>query len=94
MTHHANSALPKQGYSHWWKMFNAKATCSTNPFASSDRFLQPYWVRDQALGAFQQYLRNQNMFASTTWAMTRSPHFFNPNYAPKARVIEKLHFHH
>jgi hypothetical protein len=24
MTHHANFALPKQGYTHWWKMFNAR----------------------------------------------------------------------
>ena len=24
MTHHANFALPKQGYTHWWKMFNSR----------------------------------------------------------------------
>ena len=27
MTHHANFALPKQGYTHWWKMFNATRSC-------------------------------------------------------------------
>ena len=24
MTHQANFALPKQGYTHWWKMFNPR----------------------------------------------------------------------
>ena len=24
MTHHANFALPRQGYTHWWKMFNSR----------------------------------------------------------------------
>ncbi len=24
MTHHANFALPKQGYTHWWTMFNSR----------------------------------------------------------------------
>src|SRR5262249_6106946 len=64
MTHHANFALPKQGYTHWWKMFNSrqlllhsillKAVCNI-PGVSED-------VRHQALGALQQYIRNQNSF--------------------------------
>ncbi len=43
----------------------------------------------QALGAEQQYLRNQCMFAF--WHIGRdhfAPHFGNPNYAPKNNVIE------
>jgi putative DNA methylase len=95
MTHHANFALPRQGYTHWWKMFNSrqmlvhalllKAVCETTGFATD--------VRHQALGAIQQYLRNQNGFVF--WNPQRDtpePFFSNPNYAPKAHPIENCVF--
>jgi hypothetical protein len=90
MTHHANFALPKQGYTHWWTMFNSRqllvlggllrAICERD--CSRD-------ARDQLLGAFQQYVRMQNMFV--IWHQTYdkiAPFMSNPNYAPKARVVE------
>jgi hypothetical protein len=46
-------------------------------------------IREQALGAFQQYLRNQNMFAF--WNQTADkmePMFSNANFHPKQQVIE------
>ena len=64
MTHHANFALPKQGYTHWWKMFNARQLLVHSQlfqFASNGKEYPPD-VRYQALGAIRQYLRNQNMF--------------------------------
>lgn len=95
MTHHANFALPRQGYTHWWKMFNSrqllvhaillKAVCQTNGISTD--------VRHQALGAIQQYLRNQNGFVF--WNPQRDtpePFFSNPNYAPKAHPIENCVF--
>jgi adenine-specific DNA methylase len=90
MTHHANFALPKQGYTHWWKMFNSRQILL---LASLLRAIQTtdssQEVREQALGAFQQYLRMQNMFV--IWHQTYdkiAPFLSNPNYAPKARIVE------
>jgi putative DNA methylase len=49
-------------------------------------------AREIVLGAFQQYLRNQNMFAF--WNMQRAlePHFSNNNYHPKALTVENCVF--
>jgi putative DNA methylase len=90
MTHHANFALPKQGYTHWWKMFNSRQLlllasllkAIQNGKASKE-------VKEQVLGAFQQYVRMQNMFV--IWHQTYdkiAPFMSNPNYAPKARTVE------
>lgn len=86
------------GYSHWWKMFNPRQLlvhtqllrAITN--AAEERW--PLDVREQALGAFQQYLRNQNMFCF--WDVSRdcmAPHLSNANYHPKQLVIENCVFH-
>jgi putative DNA methylase len=93
MTHHANFALPKQGYTHWWKMFNSRQLLVHAQIA---KFIRVHLLEEryasaamQALGAHQQYLRNQCMFAF--WHIGRdhfAPHFGNPNYAPKNNVIE------
>src|SRR5207248_2512634 len=46
-------------------------------------------VKEQALGAVQQYLRNQNMFVFWNWQRdTPEPFFSNSNYAPKNLPIE------
>lgn len=95
MTHHANFALPKQGYTHWWKMFNARqlllhslllrAICEM-PETSME-------VRHQALGAVQQYLRNQNSFVFWNIQADKvEPFFSNSNYAPKALTVENCAF--
>ena len=93
MTHHANFALPKQGYTHWYKMFHPRQLLVHAQIA---KFIRAHLNDDrwagaamQALGAHQQYLRNQCMFAF--WHVGRdhfAPHFGNPNYAPKNNVIE------
>src|SRR5262249_7293960 len=89
MTHQANFALPDQGYTHWWKMFSARqlvvhaallkavVTCGAVEL-----------IKDQALGAVQQYLRNQNAF--TIWNIAADklePFFSNSNYAAKDRFV-------
>lgn len=93
MTHYANFALPKQGFTHWWKMFsrrqllgNALLFKNVAKIASNDVALQGY-------GAIQQYLRNQNMFC--IWDVSRdcmAPLLSNPNFAPKNRVVENCVF--
>ena len=64
MTHQANFALPKQGYTHWWKMFNSRQllvhSSLMKTINESDAAQD---VKHQALGGTQQYLRNQCMFS-------------------------------
>lgn len=90
MTHQANFALPEQGYTHWYKMFNPRqllihATLINSVFVSNI----PDSIRFQALGTIQQYLRMQNMFVF--WHInndTIAPALSNPNYHPKQNVVE------
>lgn len=93
MTHHANFALPRQGYTHWWKMFNSRQLLLLSELLRSILRCDCRDVRDQALGAFQQYLRNQNLFCIYDVGYDKlAPFFSNPNYAPKARFIENTSF--
>ncbi len=53
----------------------------------------PRPVRDQALGAFLQYLRNQNIFCIWDIGYDKlAPLFSNNNYNPKLRTIENNWF--
>lgn len=85
------------GFTHWWKMFNARqlllhaSLLRAVTQAGGSRY--GWGVREFVLGAFQQYLRNQNMF--TIWnvqADQLEPMFSNNNYHPKSTVIENCVF--
>jgi adenine-specific DNA methylase len=94
MTHHANFPLPEQGYTHWWKMFDSRQllvhslllkTIMTSEAATD--------TRHQALGALQQYLRNQCGFVFwNSQADKIEPFFSNSNYAPKMHPVENCVF--
>lgn len=93
MTYHNNGGIPKWGYTHWWKMFNPRQILvHTQLLRAITDVSDESWsldVREQALGAFQQYLRNQNMFAF--YHVKRdclAPLFGNANYHPKQLSIE------
>jgi putative DNA methylase len=94
MTHQANFALPEQGYTHWYKMFSPRqllihATLLKAVVAGA----ASHAVRHQALGAVQQYLRNQNGFCIWDIGYDKlAPFFSNSNYAPKDRFIENCVF--
>jgi putative DNA methylase len=97
MTHKLNGGIPNWGYTHWWKMFNPRQLMvhalllKTITEASESGW--PLDVREQAIGAFQQYLRNQNMFCF--WDHSRDcmvPHMSNANYHPKSLVVENCVF--
>jgi hypothetical protein len=97
MTHRLNGGIPNWGYSHWWKMFNSRQllvhTQLLRAITDGSNKPWPLDVREQALGAFQQYLRNQNMFAF--WNQTADkiePMFSNANYHPKQQVVENCVF--
>ena len=94
----ANGGVNKGwGYTHWWKMFNPRQLlvhtqllkAITRPEIETSLDIQ-----EQALGAFQQYLRNQNMFIF--WNPQRDtpePMFSNANYHPKYLTIDNCVIH-
>jgi putative DNA methylase len=93
MTHKLNGGIANWGYTHWWKMFNARQLLvhtqllKTITEASEEDW--PLDVREQTLGAFQQYLRNQNMFSF--YHVKRdclAPALSNSNFHPKNATIE------
>jgi hypothetical protein len=95
MTHHNNGGIPNHGFTHWWTMFNPRQllvlTQLLRAIMTSGRF--SWAARECVLGAFQQYLRNQNLFC--IWDISRdcmAPHFSNNNYHPKANIVENSVF--
>jgi len=85
-------------FDYWWKMFNPRQLLVQAQIlraiteAPEDQW--PLDVREQALGALQQYLRNQNMFVF--WNPQRDtpePMFSNANFHPKQQTIENCVFH-
>lgn len=96
MTHERNP-LPDHGYTHWWKLFSSRQllvhATLLKAITEVSEECWPLDVREQALGAFQQYLRNQNMFC--IWDISRdcmAPHLSNANYNPKNLTIENSVF--
>ncbi len=93
MRTHVKDPIPQHGYTHWWKMFNARQLLvHTQLLRAITESPEDRWsldVREQALGAFQQYLRNQNMFSF--YHIKRdclAPALSNANYNPKQATIE------
>ena len=96
MTHERNP-LPDHGYTHWWKMFNTRQLLVHSQLLKSiteaPEDLWPLDVREQALGAFQQYIRNQNLFCFWDIGYDKLvPMMSNANYNPKNLVIENCVF--
>lgn len=87
------------GYTHWWKMFNPRQllvhTQLLKAITETPDDAWPLDVREQVLGAFQQYLRNQNMFCFYDHSGRDHlvPMMSNANFHPKALVVENCVFH-
>jgi putative DNA methylase len=97
MTHLLNGGIPNHGFTHWWTMFNPrqllvnalllKAICEVG--ADAHR----WEAREYVLAAFQQYLRNQNMFCFWDVGYDKLvPHMSNNNYHPKSNTVENCVF--
>lgn len=98
MTHKLNGGIPNWGYTHWWKMFNARQllvhTQLMRAITEAPEDKWPLDVREQVLGALQQYLRSMSMFSfyhvrNDQLAAALS----NPNFHPKQLVLETCVFH-
>lgn len=97
MTHTLNGGIPNHGFTHWWTMFNPRQLLVHGLLlkAINEKGGEKHrWeVREFVLAAFQQYLRNQNMF--TLWnvqADKLEPMFANNNFHPKSTVVENCVF--
>ncbi len=95
MTHMLNGGLPNHGFTHWWKMFNPRQLLIhaqlLRAIASAEG--HDWKTREVVLSAFQQYLRNQNMFCF--WDISRdclAPALSNANFHPKSTVVENCVF--
>ena len=94
---HKTDGIPDHGYTHWWTLFNARQLLFHSQLLRSiiEEGKGHRWeIRECVLSAFQNYLRNQNLFC--IWNLQRDtlePMLSNPNFAPKATVIENNIFH-
>jgi putative DNA methylase len=95
MTHMNNGGIPNHGFTHWWTMFNPRQLLVLSQLLKAILEVGDYdWrTREYVLGAFQQYLRNQNMFCFWDIGYDKLvPHMSNNNYHPKSNVIENSVF--
>jgi len=90
MTHKLNGGIPNHGFTHWWKMFNHRqlVTLSLLLKGMAERS-EGTAVFEVVLGAFQQYIRNQNMFCFWDVGYDKLvPHMSNNNFHPKSNLVE------
>jgi adenine-specific DNA methylase len=91
MTHHLQGGVPNHGFTHWWTMFNPRQLLVHAQLLKAIVELGSFdWtVREYVLGAFQQYLRNQNSFCFWDIGYDKLvPHMSNNNFHPKNNVVE------
>lgn len=82
-------------FTHWWTMFNPRQLFVHALLLKSIVNLGAYsWTtREYVLAAFQQYLRNQNMFCF--WNPQRDtpePHYSRTSFHPKLTAVENCVF--
>jgi putative DNA methylase len=95
MTHHLQGGVPNHGFTHWWTMFNPRQLLVHAQLLKAIVEVGNYdWkVREFVVGAFQQYLRNQNLFCFWDSGYDKLvPHMSNNNYHPKNNVVENSVF--
>jgi hypothetical protein len=92
---HQRRPLDQHGYIYWTDMFNPRqllvhAQLLKAIITAGDH---DWTIREYVLGAFQQYLRNENMFCF--WDISRdcmAPLMSNNNYHPKTNAVENCVF--
>ncbi len=92
---HQRQPLPQHGFTHWQTMFNPRQLLVHTLILKAIDSAYGYTdsTLEIVLGAFQQYLRNQNMFCF--WDISRdclAPHMSNNNYHPKSNIVENCVF--
>jgi len=95
MTHHLNGGIPNHGFTHWWTMFNPRQLLVHTQLLRTiiDGGEVSNELREMLLGAFQQYLRNQNMFCFWDREYDKLvPMMSNNNFHPKSTMVENSVF--
>ena len=83
--------IPDHGYTHYWKMFNSRQLLILSQLlkAITEDSAAPWDAREALMGAFQQYIRNQNLLCFWNESADKmEPHFSGNNYSLKSRPIE------
>ena len=92
MTGIANGDIREgHGFTHWWTMFNPRQLLVHVQLLKAIVNAGSYdWkVREYVLGAFQNFLRNQNLFAFWHMKLDKlAPAMSNSNFHPKNNVVE------
>lgn len=91
MTHHLQGGVPNHGFTHWWTMFNPRQLLVHAQLLKAIVGVGNYdWkVREYVLGAFQNFLRNQNSLAFWHMKLDKlAPAMSNSNFHPKNNVVE------
>jgi putative DNA methylase len=91
MTHHLQGGVPNHGFSHWWTMFNPRQLLVHAQLLKAITEVGDHdWkVREYVLGAFQNFLRNQNSLAFWHMKLDKlAPAMSNSNFHPKNNVVE------
>lgn len=91
MTHHLQGGVPNHGFTHWWTMFNPRQLLVHTQLLKAIVEVGNYdWkVREYVLGAFQNFLRNQNSLAFWHMKLDKlAPAMSNSNFHPKNNVVE------
>jgi putative DNA methylase len=92
---HQRQPLPQHGFLRWVDMFNPRQLLVLTQLLKSILTVGNYsWeVREYVLGAFQQYLRNQNMLCFWDREYDKLvPSLSNNNFHPKALPVENCVF--
>ena len=91
MTHHLQGGVPNHGFTHWWTMYNPRQLLVHAQLLKAIVEVGNYdWkLREYVLGAFQNFLRNQNSLAFWHMKLDKlAPAMSNSNFHPKNNVVE------
>ena len=96
---HQKDVIPAHGYTHWAKLFDSRQLLIHTQLLKTIMTMQergmPLDLCEQALGAFQQYLRNQNRFCFWNIGADKlEPMFSNSNYNVRPQTIGNGAFAH
>jgi putative DNA methylase len=95
MTHMNNGGLPNHGFTHWWKMFTPLQLLIHSQLlkATVENKSATWEAKEAVLGAFQQYLRNLNLFCMYDRDYDKLvPALSNNNFHPKATMSDNAVF--
>ena len=83
--------IPDHGYTHYWKMFNTRQLLVLSQLLKAivESPVGRWEAKEALLGAFQQYIRNQNLLCFWDEGYDKLvPHFSGNNYSLKSKPVE------